>query len=71
MLIHAARDELLLDDAVRLAAKAGRAGVNVTLDVVEDSVHAFVLFAALPEAAQALGAFANQLEAIKTPEFEK
>ena len=58
MLIQAAAGEALLDDARRLAAAAERAGVPVMLDLVEDSVHAFILFDFLPETQEALDRFA-------------
>jgi salicylate hydroxylase len=52
--IEAAAGEVLRDDAVRLADSAQRAGVDVTLELVEDSVHSYVLFAELPEAREAV-----------------
>ena len=52
----AAEDEALADDARRLAAAAERAGVDVRLTLVADSVHAFALFPQLPESATALEA---------------
>jgi salicylate hydroxylase len=54
MLVQAAADEALADDAVALARAAGDAGVDVTLELVPDSVHSFVLFDFLPEAGAAL-----------------
>jgi acetyl esterase/lipase len=41
---------VLRDDATRLAEAARAAGTSVSLDVVEDSVHSFILFDFLPEA---------------------
>ena len=58
LLIHVAADEALLDDAVSLARAAEDAGVDVTLRIVEDSVHSFVLFDFLPEVDEALAGFA-------------
>jgi salicylate hydroxylase len=58
MLIHAAANEALADDAIALAAAAKRAGVPVTLNLFEDSVHAFALFDFLPETQVALDQFA-------------
>ena len=56
--IWAAREEALRDDATGLAAAARAAGVRVTLELVEDSVHSFVLFPFLPESAASLRALA-------------
>jgi salicylate hydroxylase len=58
LLIYTAAGELLAGQAQRLAATAQAAGVEVTLRLVEDSVHSFVLFDDLPEARQALEDFA-------------
>jgi salicylate hydroxylase len=52
--IEAAAGEVLRDDAVQLADAARRAGVDVSLELVEDSVHSYVLFAELPEAREAV-----------------
>ncbi len=54
--IRAAAGEALADDARHLAQAARAAGVEVTLELVEDSVHSFVLFGFLPEAQPALRA---------------
>jgi salicylate hydroxylase len=54
MLIQAAAGEALADDARLLHEAAEAAGVEVTLELVEDSVHSFVLFRFLPEAQTAL-----------------
>jgi salicylate hydroxylase len=54
LLIQAAAGEALVDDAVALARVAEAAGVDVTLELVEDTVHSFVLFDFLPEASAAL-----------------
>ena len=48
--IAAAAGEALRDDATRLADAARDAGVAVTLELIDDSVHSFVLFDFLPEA---------------------
>ena len=46
---------MLLDDAVRLAANAGRDDVDVTLQVAPEGTHVFQLhFGALDEADEAL-----------------
>ena len=51
MLVMVAAGELLFEDAQRLATTARRDGVDVTLYVGPGSVHAWPLFAHLPEAA--------------------
>jgi salicylate hydroxylase len=64
MLIVAASQEALANDAERLAARAREAGVDVSLEMVDDSVHGFVLFGDLPEAKEALaswGRFARRV----------
>jgi salicylate hydroxylase len=58
LLIQAARDEWLRDDATRLAEVAHAVGVPVTIELVEDTVHSFVLFDFLPETRSALEQFA-------------
>ena len=58
LLIQAAQDESLRDDATRLAEVAEAAGVTVTIELVEDTVHSFVLFDFLPETRLALEQFA-------------
>jgi salicylate hydroxylase len=58
MLIQAAANEALVDDAIRLVAAAERAGAPVTLKLFEDSLHAFLLFDFLPETQKALDQFA-------------
>lgn len=56
MLIQVGSDEMLLDDAIRLAAKAERDGVAVTLKIFDRMWHVWHLFAKLmPEAKQAIG----------------
>ena len=55
MLLQAGTNELLLDDAVRLAERARAADVDVVLDVTADVPHVFQAFAgSLDEADQAL-----------------
>ncbi|RYH69159.1 MAG: steryl acetyl hydrolase [Alcaligenaceae bacterium] len=54
MLLVAATNEVLRDDTTRLAERARTAGVEVTLCMVDDSVHVFPLFGFLPEAKAAL-----------------
>jgi acetyl esterase/lipase len=64
LLIHVGAAETLLDDATRLAERARTAGVEVTLDVWEEMIHVWHLFAAmLPEGQQAIehvGAYIRQ-----------
>ena len=67
LLIHVGSDEILLDDSTRIAQKAKRSGVDVTLKIYDHMWHVFHLNARLmPEAKNAikeLGAFIrNQYE---------
>jgi acetyl esterase/lipase len=61
---HVGTAETLLDDATRLAERAKMAGVDVTLEVWEEMIHVWHLFAALlPEGQQAIervGAYIQQ-----------
>lgn len=55
LLIQVGSSETLLDDSTRLAERAKAAGVGVTLEVWEDRVHVWQLFAPiLPEGQQAI-----------------
>lgn len=55
LLIQVGSAEVILDDSIRFAEKAKSAGVEVTLDVWEDMVHVFQVFAAwAPEGEQAI-----------------
>ena len=55
MYIQVGTSEVLLDDSVRLAENAKEAGVDVELDIWEDMIHVFAIFAALaPESQQAI-----------------
>jgi salicylate hydroxylase len=56
LFLTAAAGEVLESDATRFAEKAAAAGVDVTYEVVPDSVHVFVLFPFLPEASETLRA---------------
>jgi salicylate hydroxylase len=49
LFVTASQGEVLLSDATRLAERAEKAGVEVTLRVVEDSVHVYTIFPFLPE----------------------
>lgn len=61
LLIQVGERETLLDDSVRLAARARQAGVNVTLEIEPGQIHVFQIFASrLDEGAAAIdrmGAF--------------
>lgn len=49
LFLTANEGEVLLSDTTRMAERAEAAGVNVTLRIVEDSVHVFTIFPFLPE----------------------
>lgn len=49
MLMVAATNEVLRDDATTMAERAREAGVDVTLQLFDDSVHVFPIFNFLPE----------------------
>jgi len=49
LFVTASQGEVLLSDTTRLAERAAKAGVDVTLRVVEDSVHVYTIFPFLPE----------------------
>ena len=64
LLIQVGTAETLLDDATRIAERAKKAGVDVTLDVWEDMIHVFQAFAAmLPEGQQAVEQIGEYLRA--------
>jgi epsilon-lactone hydrolase len=55
MLIQVGDAEVLLDDSTRVAERAKEAGVDVTLEVWDEMIHVFQIFAAtLPEGQQAI-----------------
>jgi acetyl esterase/lipase len=55
MLIHVGDAEILLDDATRVAERAKAAGVKVELEVWDDMIHVWHVFAKiLPEGQQAI-----------------
>jgi acetyl esterase/lipase len=59
MLIHAGTAEVLLDDARRLAERAEKAGVDVTLEIWDEMIHVFQYFAfMLPEGEAAIAKIA-------------
>jgi salicylate hydroxylase len=49
LFVTATQGEVLLSDTKRLAERAQKAGVEVTLRLVEDSVHVYTIFPFLPE----------------------
>ena len=55
ILIQVGDAEVLLDDATRVAEKAKAAGVDCTLEIFDEMIHVFQIFAAtLPEGQQAI-----------------
>jgi len=64
LLIHVGRDEVLLDDAIKLHEKAKADGVDSTLEVWDDMIHVWHAFhPMLPEGKQAIvrvGAFLRE-----------
>ncbi len=61
LLLHVGNDEVLRDDALRLAVKARAAGVTVSLQVWPVVPHVWQLLSWLPEARQSLRLAANHL----------
>jgi len=59
LLVHTAAEEVMAPSARLLVERACAAGTQARLEVVEDSVHSFVLFDHLPEAATAMAEFAT------------
>ena len=54
LLIQVGSDEILLDDATRLAEQAREAGVDVTLEIWDEMFHVFQLVSFLPETQKAV-----------------
>jgi acetyl esterase/lipase len=55
LLIQVGEAEIILDDSTRVAERAKQAGVQVDLEVWEEMVHVWHIFAKLlPEAQQAI-----------------
>ncbi len=64
LLIHAAEREVLYDDALRVAQKAEAAGVDVTFEAFDTSLHVPHFFAPVPEgqaAVERVGLFIRQM----------
>ncbi len=68
LLIQVGSAETLLDDSTRLAERARKAGVDVTLEVWDDMIHVWHVFASmLPEARQAIAGIAAYIQARTSP----
>ena len=59
LLIQVGMNEILLDDAMRCAGKARKAGVDVTLETWEGMFHVFQMFPFLPETKRAVESIAK------------
>jgi acetyl esterase/lipase len=59
LLIQVGTDEILLDDARRVAEKAQMAAVDVTLEIYEEMFHVFQIIPFLPETKKAMGQIAE------------
>jgi salicylate hydroxylase len=59
LFVTAATNEVLFNDATRLADRAKVAGVDVTLRLVDDSVHVFPVFPFLPETRTVMAEFSD------------
>jgi 2-polyprenyl-6-methoxyphenol hydroxylase-like FAD-dependent oxidoreductase/acetyl esterase/lipase len=59
LFVTASQGEVLLSDTTRLAERAAKAGVDVTLRLVEDSVHVYTIFPFLPETRATMAEVAN------------
>lgn len=62
LLVHAGEDEILREDAVRVAELARTAGVEVRLEVYPRMWHVWQLFLAVPQAVQSLADIAQFLK---------
>jgi monoterpene epsilon-lactone hydrolase len=63
LLVHAGEDEILRDDAVRIASLAKSVGVDVRLEIYPRMWHVWQLNLALPQAIQSLDDIAHFLKA--------
>lgn len=72
LLVHVGEDEILRDDAVRLASLAEAAGVDVKVEIYPRMWHVWQLYLTLPQALQSLdeiaGFLASHLEPV-TPQL--
>jgi len=67
LLVHAGEEEMLLDDATRIAAAARAAGVDVRLETYPRMWHVWQLFLALPQAVESLDDIARFLKSHLIP----
>ena len=65
LLIQAGRNEVLVDEATRLEARAKDAGIDVTCELYDERLHIFSMFPFLPNAANALGGVAGFAQRIR------
>ena len=59
LFLTATEGEVLFSDTTRMAEQARQAGVDVTVRLVQDSVHVFPLFSFLPEAQGVMASMAE------------
>lgn len=64
LLIQVGTDEILLDDARRIAEKAQMAAVDVTLEIYEEMFHVFQIIPFMPETKKAMGQIAEFVKRI-------
>ena len=71
LLVHAGEDEILREDAVRIASLAKAAGVDVRLEIYPHMWHVWQLYLALPQAVQSLDDISqflrSQMDPVKSP----
>jgi monoterpene epsilon-lactone hydrolase len=67
LLVHAGEDEILREDALRVAALAKAAGVDVRLEIYPRMWHVWQLYLAVPQAVQSLGDIAQFLRSHLQP----
>jgi acetyl esterase/lipase len=63
LMLHAGEDEILREDAIRIASLAESAGVDVHLEIFARMWHVWQLNLSLPQATQSLGEIADFLKA--------
>lgn len=71
LFLTAATNEVLFNDTTRLAERANAAGLNITLKLVDDSVHIFPVLAFLPEARATMDEFAVWAKQIRMGSTEQ